>query len=560
VSWSPNRVARFEARFAARAAMIGALALWSITAPCAPAGADLALGERIYREGVLPSGGLLHGDRSTGLGVDGATAACATCHRRSGFGTSEGTTVIPPITGKYLFRPGGQRLEDMDLRYLPGFQPARGAYDEAGVARAIREGIGRHGQPLDYVMPRFHLDDRAMAALLAYMKDLSKEPFPGVTAETLHFATIVTPDADPVRRSAMLEVMQRFIDDKNQYVKAGARTLKSDRGIEYRVKRSWVLHVWELAGAPETWEAQLQRNLDAQPVFAVISGLGGKNWVPVHRFCERAGLPCILPNVDLPVPSADLDFYTIYFSRGVLLEAGLIAQRLVDDRTASGPGRLVQIARQNDIGADAATALETMGLPAHIRTERRLIGAQPRESDLAQALSDLGAGDLLILWLRPSDLQALPQAPPAGATVFVSGILGGLEAAPLAPAWRQSVHMTYPFDLPDQRRVRMNFPLGWFRLHGIRVVDERLQTDTYVAMGVVAEMVGEMLDSFERDYLLERTQDMISRRLVNGYYPRLALSQEQRFGSKGGYLVHFRDAAGIQIEPEGGWTVPDGKP
>jgi mono/diheme cytochrome c family protein len=516
----------------------------------------LQIGQRIYRDGILPSGAALHGERVSGIGVDGQAAACATCHRRSGFGTSEGVSVIPPITGEYLFRPGG-RLEDIDLRYMPGFQPGRKAYDEDGVKRAIREGIGRHGQALDYLMPRFGLDDQAMAALLAYLKQLSREPFPGTTPETLHFATIVTPDTDPARRRAMLEVMQRFIEDKNQYLKGGGRALKSDRGVQYRVKRAWALHVWELSGAAQTWEAQLDRHLAAQPVFAAISGLGGKNWAPVHRFCERVALPCILPNVDLPAAWADHDFYTIYFSRGVLLEAGLIAQRLIDDAAASSQRRMVQIARQDDIGADAATALKAMKATTDLRSQLRLVVTERPESELAQALSDVRAGDVLVLWLRAGDLKALPETPPAGVTVFVSGILGGLEDTPLPSGWRKSAHLTYPFDLPDQRRVRMNFPLGWFRLRGIPVVDERLQSDTYVAMGIVSEMVGEMLESFVPEYLVERTQDMISRRLVNGYYPRLALAQDQRFGSKGGFLVHFRDLTGTPIEPEGGWIVPD---
>ena len=59
-------------------------------------------------------------------------------------------------------------------------------------------------------------------------------------------------------------------------------------------------------------------------MFAVISGLGGGDWSPVHDVCEREALPCLFPNVDAPPPQAEHDFYSTYFSRGVLLEAEVI--------------------------------------------------------------------------------------------------------------------------------------------------------------------------------------------------------------------------------------------
>jgi hypothetical protein len=65
-----------------------------------------------------------------------------------------------------------------------------------------------------------------------------------------------------------------------------------------------------------------------------------------------------------------------------------------------------------------------------------------------------------------------------------------------------------------------------------------------------------MLDSFVRDYLVERLEGMLSHRLVNGYYARLSLAPGQRFASKGGYLVRFAAAQGSVVTAEGEWTVP----
>src|ERR1035437_4210088 len=96
----PSRQARWNA-VRRRAWLM--LLLW-----CGAVGASAAetntLGESIYRQGVLPSGAALHGAREAGIGVEGMAAACITCHRSSGLGTTEGRIVVPPIIGKYLFR------------------------------------------------------------------------------------------------------------------------------------------------------------------------------------------------------------------------------------------------------------------------------------------------------------------------------------------------------------------------------------------------------------------------------------------------------------------------
>jgi hypothetical protein len=303
--------------------------------------------------------------------------------------------------------------------------------------------------------------------------------------------------------------------------------------------------------------------LAAEPVFAVISGLGGRTWAPVHHFCQAAKLPCLLPNVALPVVMEG-DFYPVYFSRGVLLEADLMASRLTDPAASNNhqppARRLVQIYRRGDIGEPAARALGTAASAAGFKLENRPLRSDTPErtdrTDLTTALQGLGPDDALVLWLRPADLAALPPQPPALASTLVSGTLGGLENAPLPTAWRTQVRMTYPLDLPEARKVRMNFPLGWFKIKQIPVVAERVQTDTYVACGILAETLNEMLDSFVRDYLVERVEVMLGHRMVNGYYPRLSLAPGQRFASKGGYVVRFADQAGTTLVADGDWTVP----
>ncbi len=134
--------------------------------------------------------------------------------------------------------------------------------------------------------------------------------------------------------------------------------------------------------------------------------------------------------------------------------------------------------------------------------------------------------------------------------------MGGLEHAPLPPGWRGRTHLAYPFDLPERRRVRVDFALGWFRIRQIPVVAEQVQADTYLACGLVSETLKHMVDNFVRDYLVERVEDMLEHRIVTGYYPHLALATGQRFASKGGYLVHWAERTGTRVVADGDWTVP----
>jgi len=522
----------------------------------APALANAAtIGETIYRHGVLPTGAPLVAAREGAVRVTGASAACINCHRRSGLGMKEGRRSIPPIAGIYLFHPRAGPADDLDLPFVDGMRADRDPYSDATLAQAIRAGVGADGKPLSYLMPRYTLDRAEMAALIAHLRKLSPGPVPGVSASVLHFATIVTPDADPVKRQGVLDVLEKFFIDKNHYTRAESPRLRSSRRMMFKVNRRWELHVWQLTGAPSSWEQQLRAKLAAEPVYAVISGIGGKTWAPIHHFCEQAALPCLFPNVDLPVV-AEKDFYSLYLSQGVLLEAQLIAHELNAQRSGAPLRRVVQVYRAADVGEEAAAALAAALPGAGLTFIRRALPAKAKAGELAAALRDLKAGDVLVLWLRPGDISALGAPPIAVSKVYLSGRMGGLESAPLPLAWRDLTHLAYPFDLPDGRRIRVDYPIGWFRIRQIPVVALPEQADTYLVCGLVSEAINHMVDTFVRDYLVERIEEMLEHRVITGYYPRLALAPGQRFASKGGYIVHFAAPTGTRVVADGEWTAP----
>ena len=538
------------------AAPAAALALSLLMWACALGGAPAtpSAGETLYRRGLLSSAQPVQATREAGAVLRGADAACVNCHRRSGLGSIEGHIAIPPIAGPYLFVPRGEGLAQRGIPFVDTARINHDPYTDESLARAIREGIGANGKTLNYLMPRYQIDDATMAELIDYLKGIKVSPSPGVSTSVLHFATIITPDADPVKRRGMLAVMnQYFVDKNNAAARTKAPTLYSSHTTMFRVERRWQLHVWELTGAPATWEAQLRRHLAAEPVFAVISGLGGSNWGPVQRFCEEQSLPCLFPNVEAPTGN-DSDFYSVYFSRGVLLEAQLIARDLAD--AAHPDYRVVQVFRAGDVGVQAARDLQAARAHSGQRIVNRVLPAQATPRDLGAALREVRAADALVLWLRPGDLSALEKVPPPTSRVWISGEMGGLEQAPLPAGWRAAARMAYPVDLPGRRVVRVDYALSWFRIRKIPLLAQQVQADTYLACGLVSETLNHMVDAFVREYLIERVEMALDHRALTGYYPRLTLAPGQRFASKGGYIVRFSDPQGPRIAALGDWITP----
>ncbi|WP_435626668.1 c-type cytochrome [Candidatus Ferrigenium straubiae] len=557
-----------------------------------PSADELEAGRRIYQEGILPSGASLKGVRAGGA-VVGAAAACMSCHRRSGMGAVEGGIQVPPINGRFLFAQREDRvLAIMDTRSGKRMNQAHDPYTDQSLDKAIRRGMNNRGQEMNVVMPRYELGDREAQALIAYLKQLSDQWSPGVTADTIRFATVITPEVEPERRRLLVDMMRSAFVQKNGSTvtsrQAGRRRhMTSAAEMVLGTERTWQLEVWELQGAPETWAGQLDEFYRRQPVFAVVSGLSNSTWEPVHDFCECERVPCWFPSVSLP-PVKEQAFYPVYFSRGVTLEADVLAKHLLSG--GKPPRRLVQVYRDDYVGRGAAQAMRQSLSGSGVTVEDRVLQGDGPDA-LRRALADAGEKDSLMFWLRQSDLAMLDQVMPAAGAYF-SARLGGGEHGHFPVAWKDSVRLVYPYELPEKRAINLSYFHQWLQLRRIALVDEPLQAEIFFALNFLTDTVAEMLDNLYRDYLLERAESMVSQReggkaeaeardrgllrTAGGaigrqggegtaplgrhesttIYPRLSLGQTQRFASKGGYIVRFAGKDDDRLVAESDWLVP----
>ncbi len=564
----------------------------------------LAQGRQMFETGVLANGRPLQALRADGSVAEGAIVACVNCHRASGMGLVEGDIQVSPIIGRFLFPIAGDTtVATMDPRIGKRMNIRRPAYTDEMLRAAITQGVGSDGRNLNVLMPRYVLSASRYRVLLTYLKHLNASFSPGIEDRTIRFATVITPGVSPARKQVFLQMLQAAIVQKNGSTvvrNGGRRHMASAAEMILGTENKWALDVWELKGPPESWDRQLQAFYRRRPPFALLSGLSETTWKPIEDFCERASLPSWFPSLLQAPVRDDQPVYSLYFSKGLTLEADVLAAHFEPLPAAV---RVVQVYRASQ---SAAPAVAQLSSALWARGQRRSIAVdldRLAPGDAVAQLTALGSmpDTRVVAWLGADDLAgyapALAAAGP-GTTYLSAGLLyAHTDAIPLA--LRYQVRMVYPYEIPGQRKAGTDYMPVWLKLKQIALVDEPLQSEVFFALNFMSDTLAVMLDNLYRDYLVERADTDIGQREARkaedqlrdqnfvrlhfhqtpmvgniplGYrtssftdntdlsttiYPRLILGTNQRYASKGAYIVgiHKGDDGIDQIVRVGDWVM-----
>jgi hypothetical protein len=528
----------------------------------------LRLGERIYREGILPSGeplmALVQGD----IPVEGTMFSCESCHQRAGIGSNEGQVITLPTNGKKLYQPltFGRQFTPTEKKLLARNANAhyqapnrRPAYTDKTLAEVLRDGIDPAGRILHPVMPRYKLDDRDMAILIYYLRELSSEPSPGVTADTIRFATVIAGDVSPEDRRAMLVPLESYVRDRNTqaYIyeaRAKFRSYNEEMDMAYR-KLS--LAVWELKGAPETWRGQLEEYYRKEPVFALLGGISNGGWAPIHRFSEDHRIPCLLPVTDFPVIS-DTDWYTLYFTKGIYQE-GEAAARYVWRQTEHEPDTpVIQVFRDTPEGEALARGVRDTWreLGRSGMAEIKLGVDEPLSGETIGKLTGKGNKSILLLWLGADAVPVLKKLavdPARPGSVFLSsGLLKqGLERIPSEA--RSFSFITWPYRLPPDEKEHSRIAIKWLESRKAPVNDSRISTRMYSLVRMMSQVMMHLKYYYYRDYFLDVFSMFEDQRLAD--YERLSFGPGQRYASKGCYIVQLGPGEHPELVRKSDWVV-----
>lgn len=538
----------------------------------------LRLGERMYRDGILPSEEPMTAYVEKDIPVDGTMFSCVSCHLRSGLGSFEGGVLTPPTNGASLYTPYDSRPEIREpgmgemgetgrIRQLSiyllgkyGTFPQRPAYTDATLAAALRGGIDPAGREFIQVMPRYYLNDRDMGILITYLKSLSAAPAPGVTETGIRFATVITEEVSQKERDEMLVPLESYLRSRsnpNLRPSNMRRRGMLQNAVDPAFRRMSLAR-WELKGPPETWRGQLEDYYRKEPVFALLGGISTKSWQPIHDFCEEHRLPCLFPITDLPVISAT-GWYTLYFSKGFYQEGEAAARHLGRQGDASHRKSVVQVYRDTPEGhayaAGFRAAWAEFGRKPPI--DRVLPAGMPVSEEFLRRLTVQDNPAVLVVWLGAEALSPLaavatdnrqPEQLYVSATLLKEGLLTVPETL------RDRTYITYPKWLPQPLP---SMPPRWGESWGVKkspAITDRQIAYKMISLGtVLSEVLTDMRTNFYRDYLLDIVDGIDL--TVDSPYERLSFGPGQRYAAKGCYIVQLTRGPEAKLERKSDWVI-----
>lgn len=523
----------------------------------------LRLGERIYRDGVLPSGKPLVGIVQGDIKVEGTMFSCTSCHMRGGLGSYEGRVITLPTNGKQLYEEYDESkmqwsaAEKNFLRYRDTI--SRPPYTDVTLARVLREGKDPTDRELDAVMPRYILSDSEMSILIQYLKGLSWETPPGVSEFNIKFATVIAGDVSQGDRDAMLLPMKGYIRDRNNMGRGVGRRTRmraTMEGIDLAT-RGITLSQWVLTGPPDTWRAQLDDYYSKDPVFAMLGGISSGEWKPIHDFCEANRIPCLFPITDFPVISKG-GWYTIYFNKG-LYQEGEAAARTLKAVVAAAPGTaVIQVSRAGREGA---------ALSAGFQDAWRELGLKPPKSTVLkrdqavtpQLLRRLTAGSkrsILLLWTGAESFKPLAAISADSArpqrVYLASGLLKG-EYRNLPERVREFTYMTYPYRLPQDEAKYNMASRSWLAAAGAPANEKRISTRMFSLCMTLAQGFGMMRQNIYRENFIDSISVLPDQKFPD--FERLSFGPGQQFASKGCYIVQVSPGADPVLVKKSDWVT-----
>ncbi|HEX6184086.1 MAG TPA: ABC transporter substrate-binding protein, partial [Pyrinomonadaceae bacterium] len=507
-----------------------------------------ARGRRIYFEGEDGSADEMH-VLLGGEAIEApATAfACANCHAADGQGTTEGGIRPAPVNWATLT---SARTSTLTGRPRP-------PYDAKTLARALRLGVNSAGERLHLAMPRYRLNDRQAADLVAFLKILGTDADsdPGVSTDSIKVgaALPLTGQYAPVGEAARATLAAYFAE-------------ANARGGVYG--RRFELVVADSGGTPAGTLAATRELLESRRVFALVGSFeppGGAG--EAGEYLKRKSVPLVGPLALSHVPPAAPNPSLFYLLPTARDQAAALVEyiREASERArggAQGTTKLAVLSADDEFDREAGE-----GARARVESTRSTtVGAQTRPLTLALAktyragefaaeafaseLARSGA-EYVLFFGGPSEFAALARELErqrvdirlAGLTLVV-----GREALRLPPAQAARTLLAHPTPLPERADFAEFSAL--LRREGGGTSQLAFRAVAFAAAKVFTEGVklsGRRLSRAGLVVSIEHLRDF-----KTGVLPPLTFGPNRRLGVAGAYVVGV-DSANGRLTPLSDW-------
>lgn len=447
-------------------------------------------GRDIYRGGASPSGRAITAVIGKGETTELAASVlpCGSCHGPEGRGIPEGT-----------IEPADVRWSALS-NYLVTRARRRPRYDDALLARAIREGHDAGDMPLSPIMPRYRIDDRDLADLVAYLRRLGNEPQPGLADTELTIATIVPGSATgQISRT----VIEKYFADVNAEGGLYGRTLKL-RAIDAKNASEGLTDAFAIVCASFTDDARIESLID------------------------RERIPLVTPLASESASNAPSSFF---------LFSDLESQALALTKHVGAGARNVYVLHDTTAAARAATsAIEERAASLQWNVHTSLDALKKRDNDL---LFLIGV-DLNDALRQLETMQWQPQIVVAGAslTSFPSYSNKILIAVP-----------TLPTDITVEGQREM---LAFAERHQLPRTQMPTQIATYAATKTLIEGLKRAGRDLTREKLIATLETFYQ--FATGLTPPITYARNRHVGAVGAFIVEV-DVENRTFVPTSGWIT-----
>ena len=491
-------------------------------------------GKQIYYSGIAPNGGVINAlVGKNAIQLPASTVPCASCHGPDGRGRPEGGVLPTDITWNYLTKSYGHQHS---------YGRKHPAFTESSVGAAITQGLDPAGNRLDASMPRYHMDQADLDALVTFLKQLETDRDPGLGAGSIQLATLLpTTGHLATLGKAMSAVMT-----------ASVQELNASGGVH---GRSIELEVVPFGGSAQEAVGNLERALREQGIFALVGPFSVGLEAELARLAEEEHVPVVGPFTLTPALGHGLDRYTFYLFSGLEQQARVMVDYAALQLHGQEPGIAVvgpDTPSVQAIGEAVKVQARSHGWervqdvhypvgqlePVQLAAELRAAGSKAlfffgTGAELERVLGVLDHPGQLPLVFLPSIVAtpALLNAPP--------GFDGRLFVA----------YPTLPRDVTPLGRegyaaLKQKYTLPTEHLSG--------QLAAYAAVRTLVEGLKRSGRDLSRERLVESLQGLY--RFETGVTPPISYTLNRRIGALGAHIVQV-DLKTRRYAPVGEWML-----